>query len=159
MERFVARLAAQGVRPKVIEQPVPKEDYEGLGYLSRKLKMPVCADESAYAVSDVVRLIHKYKITALNIKLTKFGLLRAREVWALARAKGVKLMMGEMVEGELASVCAAQFAAGLGGLDFIDLDTPFFIKGAVRRGGRLLAGNGVYQLGKIKAGLGCAPQG
>lgn len=157
-ERFVRKLAANGIRPAVIEQPVAKDDFEGLGYLARKLKAPVCADESAYAIPDAVHLINKRKVTALNIKLTKFGLLRAREVWALARAKGVKLMMGEMVEGELASLCAAQFAAGLGGFDFIDLDTPFFIKHAVANSGKLIAGNGVYRIGRIKAGLGCTPQ-
>lgn len=157
-ERFVKLLARKGVVPRVIEQPVPKDDHEGLGYLSRRLKMPVCADESAYSVSDAVRLIKNKRVTAINIKLTKLGLLRAREVWALARAKGVKLMMGEMLETELASACAAQFASGLGGFDFIDLDTPFFIKPGKMKGGRHILPNGVYDIKSVKAGIGYAPQ-
>jgi len=157
-ERFTASLAKRGVVPGVIEQPVAKGDHEGLGYLSRKLKVPVCADESAYSVSDVVSLIKKKQVTAVNIKLAKFGLLRAREVWALARAAGVKLMMGEMLETELASMCAAQFAAGLGGFDFIDLDTPLLLKERVMRGGRYISGSGVYDVGAVKAGIGYAPR-
>lgn len=156
-ERFVKQLAGRGVVPRVIEQPVPKDDHEGLGYLSRRFKMPVCADESAYSVSDAVRLIKNRSVTAINIKLTKLGLLRAREVWALARAKGVKLMMGEMLETELASACAAQFASGLGGFDFIDLDTPFFIKHGTMKGGRHILPNGVYDIKSIRAGIGYAP--
>ena len=156
-ERFVKRLAQKGVRPGVIEQPVAKDDHEGLGYLSRRLKMPVCADESAYSVSDAVSLIKKKRVTAINIKLTKLGLLRAREVWALAGAAGVKLMMGEMLETELASTCAAQFASGLGGFDFIDLDTPFFIRQKVMKGGGHISQNGVYDIKGIKAGIGYTP--
>ncbi len=37
-------------------------------------------------------------------------------------------MMGEMLESSLSSACAAHFAGGLGGFDFIDLDTPFLLK-------------------------------
>lgn len=157
-ERFVAELGKNGIVPVVVEQPVARGDHEGLGYLSRKLKVPVCADESVYSVSDAVELIRKKRVTAINIKLAKFGLLRAREVWALARAAGVKLMMGEMLETELASTCAAQFAAGLGGFDFIDLDTPLLIKEKVLRGGRYISSGGVYDIAAIKAGIGYSPQ-
>ncbi|HBB68221.1 MAG: hypothetical protein A2X28_03130 [Elusimicrobia bacterium GWA2_56_46] len=157
-EHFVSKLAKAGIVPGVIEQPVARDDREGLAYLSRKLKIPVCADESAYSVADVVELIRKKQVTAINIKLAKFGMLRAREVWALARAAGVKLMMGEMLETELASVCAAQFASGLGGFDFIDLDTPLLIKEKVMRGGRYISSCGVYDIAAIKAGIGYVPR-
>jgi len=156
-ERFVAQLEKQGIVPGVIEQPVAKEDHEGLAYLSRKLKVPVCADESAYSVSDAVGLIRRRQVTAINIKLAKLGMLRAREVWALARAAGIKLMMGEMLETELASMCAAQFASGLGGFDFIDLDTPLLIKERSMSGGRHISSDGVYDIGSVRAGIGYVP--
>jgi len=157
-ERFVAALAKKGIVPGVIEQPVAKLDHKGLGYLSRKLKVPVCADESAYSVADAVSLIKKRQVTAINIKLAKLGMLRAREVWSLARAAGIKLMMGEMLETELASMCAAQFAAGLGGFDFIDLDTPLLIKGSTMKGGRHISPAGVYDIPSVKAGIGYSPR-
>jgi len=78
-------------------------------------------------------------------------------VWALARAAGVKLMIGQMLETELSSVCAAQFASGLGGFDFIDLDSPFLIKRSVMRGGRHISPEGVYDVPGIKRGIGYAP--
>ena len=158
-EGFIKKLARMGIQPAVLEQPVKKDDLDGLAYLSRRLPMPVCADESAYSLDDVFKLIRRKAVTAVNIKLTKLGFLRAREVWALARAKGVKLMMGEMLESELASSAAAAFAGGLGGFDFIDLDTPFFIKGSGMKGASFLFGDGVYSLARVKAGIGVVPGG
>ncbi len=155
--KFIKELARRGIRPEVLEQPVPKDDIDGLAWLSRRLPMPVCADESAYSLDDVFNLIKKKAVTAINIKLTKLGFLRAREVWALARAKGLKLMMGEMVESELASAAAAQFAGGLGGFDFIDLDIPFFIRNSGMTGASFLSRDGVYSLDRVKAGIGIAP--
>ena len=156
--KFILVLGKKGIVPAVFEQPVAKDDYDGLTWLSKKLKMPVCADESAYSVNEVFHLLAIKAVTAVNIKLTKFGFLKAREVWALARAKGVKLMMGEMVESELASGVSAQFAGGLGGFDFIDLDIPFFIKGSGMRGAGFISRDGVYSLDKIRAGTGVVPE-
>ena len=156
-EKFINDLARRGIRPQVLEQPVAKDDIEGLAYLSRKLPMPVCADESAYSLDDVFSLIRKKAVSAVNIKLTKLGFLRAREVWTLARASGIKLMMGEMLESELASAAAAHFAGGLGGFDFIDLDTPFFIKDSGMRGASFLSKDGVYSLDGVGAGIGVVP--
>lgn len=156
-EKFLKELMRRGIRPEVVEQPVKKDDIDGLAYLSRRLPMPVCADESAYSLDDVFNLIRRNAVTAVNIKLTKLGFLRAREVWALARAKGVKLMMGEMLESELASCAAAHFAGGLGGFDFIDLDTPFFIKDSGMKGASFLSSDGVYSLDRVRAGIGVKP--
>ncbi len=158
-EKFLKELMRRGIRPEVVEQPVKKDDIDGLAYLSRRLPMPVCADESAYSLDDVFNLIRRKAVTAVNIKLTKLGFLRAREVWALARAKGVKLMMGEMLESELSSAASAHFAGGLGGFDFIDLDTPFFIKDSGMRGASFLSGDGVYSLDRVRAGIGVTPEG
>jgi L-alanine-DL-glutamate epimerase-like enolase superfamily enzyme len=156
-EKFLKELMRRGIRPEVVEQPVKKDDIDGLAYLSRRLPMPVCADESAYSLDDVFNLIRRNAVTAVNIKLTKLGFLRAREVWALARAKGIKLMMGEMMESELATCAAAHFAGGLGGFDFIDLDTPFFIKDSGMKGASFLSSDGVYSLDKVRAGIGIKP--
>jgi L-alanine-DL-glutamate epimerase-like enolase superfamily enzyme len=156
-EKFIRELGRRGIRPQVVEQPVPKGDDDGLAWLTRRLPMPVCADESAYSLDDVFRMIRKNAVSAVNIKLTKLGFLRAREVWSLARAHGIKLMMGEMLESELASAASAAFAGGLGGFDFIDLDTPFFIKDSGMKGASFLSRDGVYSLDRVKAGIGVTP--
>ena len=62
-------------------------------------------------------------------------------------------MIGGMMESNLAMTTSAHLAAGLGCFDFIDLDTPFFIKGEVNRNSYLSV-DGVYDLSKVKAGIG-----
>jgi L-alanine-DL-glutamate epimerase-like enolase superfamily enzyme len=47
---------------------------------------------------------------------------------AAARASGLGLMIGGMVETPLAMTVSACLAAGQGGFAFVDLDTPFFMK-------------------------------
>ena len=83
----------------------------------------------------------------------KTGILHARKIALLAQAAGVKLMIGGMMESSLAMTTSAHVAAGLGCFDFIDLDTPFFIKKGWDKN-PFLSSSGVYDLGKVKAGIG-----
>jgi L-alanine-DL-glutamate epimerase-like enolase superfamily enzyme len=131
---FIKKLAGSGIIPEVIEQPVQRNDYDGLKFLTKKLSIPICADESVYSLDDAVMVLTKGCVSAINIKLMKYGILRAKEIYYLAKSKNIKLMIGEMMETELSSMCAAHFAAGLGGFDFIDLDSPLFIKDKVMTG-------------------------
>ena len=93
---------------------------------------------------------------AVNIKFVKFGIRGARQAVEIAKNAGLKLMMGVMMESPLATTAAAHFAAGLGGFDFIDLDSPYFMKDKITQGYEIGVG-GVYDLRKIKAGIGVVP--
>ena len=155
--KFIKTLEKYKVFPLVFEQPTAKDDYDGLKFLSGKLKMPVCADESVSSVEDAFKIIKNGYASAMNIKLMKFGLLRAKEIHNLARIKNIKLMMGEMLESSLSSSCAAHFAGGLGGFDFMDLDTPFFIKDKIMDSGAIIKRSGLYEINKVKKGIGVKP--
>jgi len=154
--KFMKELNKRNVFPAVFEQPALREDFDGLKFLSGKLNVPVCADESASTFEDAFRII-KYGCSAINIKLMKFGLLRSREIFNLAKAKGTKLMIGEMLESPLSSVCAAHFAAGLDGFDFIDLDTPFFLKTNPTQDRGIIRKNGIYEVSGVCSGIGVEP--
>lgn len=151
--QFLKLLNRVGIVPDLIEQPVPKADWEGLKRVTRESKVCVCADESASSLSDAVRIIKEKAAGAINIKLMKTGLVHALEISRLAHAAGVKLMIGGMMESNLAMTASAHLATGLGYFDFIDLDTPFFIKGEVARN-PYLSPQGVYDLSKVKIGIG-----
>lgn len=155
--RFLRLLRRAGVRPALVEQPVARGDWEGLKVVSRLAGIPVCADESVSSLSDAVRVIREKAGQVINIKLMKFGLFQAREICLLARAHGIKLMIGGMMEGSLAMTAAAHLASGLGGFDYVDLDTPFFMKRESIRN-PYLSSRGVYDLRKVKAGIGVIPQ-
>jgi len=154
--QFLKQLRKIGIVPVLIEQPVAKADWEGLKQVTRESKVCVCADETSSSLADALRIIKEKAAGAINVKLMKTGLVHALEISRLAHAAGVKLMIGGMMESNLAMTCSAHLAAGLGYFDFIDLDTPFFIKGEAARN-PYLSTQGVYDLSKVKTGIGIVP--
>ncbi len=157
MLKFLKVLRAKGVCPALLEQPVPKADWEGLRDLTRCAGVLVCADESVGCYAEAVRAIRTKTISAINIKFMKSGILESVDIARLAKAKGIKLMIGAMMESSLAITASAHFAAGIGGIDFIDLDTTFFIKGPLARSSYLNA-KGCFDLSAAGAGIGVIPR-
>ena len=153
---FLKHTAKAGIQVDLIEQPVPKADWDGLKKVTRSTKVVVCADESASNLAQAVRIIKEKAAGAINIKLMKTGFAHAVAISSLARANNVQLMIGGMMESPLAMSASAHLAAGLGCFDFIDLDTPFFIKDGLRRH-PFLNSRGVYNLSAAKAGIGIIP--
>jgi L-alanine-DL-glutamate epimerase-like enolase superfamily enzyme len=169
MLRFLKELSKKGCRPVMIEQPVPKEDWEGLSQVSRESGITVLADEGVRSLADAVRIVRGRLAGGINIKLMKFGVFRSAEIARLARSAGLKLMIGCMMESVLAITAAAHLASGLGGFDYIDLDTPFFVRPS--EGDRLnkhpinlspsvrhLSANGIYDLRRMREGIGVMPK-
>ncbi len=104
----------------MIEQPVSVA--EGPEALRRAMEaahpVPVIADESAVNAGDVPALASC--VSGVNVKLAKCGgIRRALEQVHTARALGMKVMLGCMVETSLGIVAAAQIS---GFFDFVDLD-------------------------------------
>jgi L-alanine-DL-glutamate epimerase-like enolase superfamily enzyme len=141
------------IRPLMLEQPVYKEDYEGLRYVTQHTTVPVAADESASSSAAVARLLAMGAVNVVNIKLMKAGIVEALDIAALCRASHTPLMIGAMIESRLAISAAAHFAAGLGGFRYIDLDTPMLLAEDPFSGGYEQRG-GIYDLVGIEAGLG-----
>jgi L-Ala-D/L-Glu epimerase len=80
----------------------------------------------------------------------------ALAIAAAARAAGLDLMIGGMIEGRMAIGASACFAAGIGGFAFVDLDTPLFLATDPFEGGYAQRGPEI-DLGPIEAGHGAAP--
>lgn len=134
-QAFLAGLERAGVPLALLEQPVPPEDLAGMAELTRASRIPICADESARSAQDVLRLIRERAAHGINIKTMKCGVVESLMMWHLARAAGMELMIGGMVESTLAMSLSAHLAAGLGGFHYADLDTPLFIARHPFRGG------------------------
>ena len=155
---LVRELREQGVRITLFEQPVPKHDRLGLKFVSEQSGVPVAADESVFVASDVMELAAIGAVNVVNIKLMKSGLVEGMDIAAVCRAAHIRLMIGGMIESKLAMCCSAHFAAGQGGFDYIDLDTPFLLADNPFEGGYEVE-KGIYKLGHIRAGIGCWPVG
>jgi L-Ala-D/L-Glu epimerase len=109
-------LKAYGV--EFLEQPLPPDDLEGLAAVRRRGVLPVIADESCLVASDVSRLAGA--VDGINIKLAKCGSLReALRMIATARAHGMLVMVGCMIESSLGITAAAQLTPLV---DAADLD-------------------------------------
>jgi len=119
----------------LFEQPTAKLDLDGLRRVREQGGVPVAADESACSAADVLALIAARAVDAINIKTMKCGILEAMDMIAVARAAGLRLMIGGMVESQLSMTVSACLAAGQGGFSFVDLDTPWFLKDSPFVGG------------------------
>jgi L-Ala-D/L-Glu epimerase len=123
---------------ELLEQPVAPHDLNGLRLVRDRLPIPVIADESCVTATDIPRLVGA--VDGINIKLSKCGGLReALGMIATARAHGLLVMAGCMVETSLGISAAAHFAPLL---DFADLDGAALLQddpyeGATIRGGTI----------------------
>ena len=119
--------------------------------------VPVAADETAADVGAALRLIQERAAHAVNIKLMKCGIVEALDIAALCRAARLRLMIGGNVESILAMTTSACFAAGQGGFDYVDLDTPLFLAENPFDGGMTYHG-AIVDLSRIAAGHGVTPK-
>jgi L-alanine-DL-glutamate epimerase-like enolase superfamily enzyme len=122
-------------RVTLFEQPCGRFDFDGLRRVREHAGTRVAADESACSASDVLRLTLERAVNVINIKTMKSGLFEALDMITVARASGLGLMIGGMVESKLAMTVSACLAAGQGGFEFVDLDTPWFLEDAPFTGG------------------------
>lgn len=146
-------LREMGIKPALFEQPVARDDVEGLVRVHREGRVAVAADESAGSAADVRILLRARAVQVVNIKLMKCGINEAMEMAWLAREAGLKLMIGGLVESTLGMTVSACFAAGSGGYSFVDLDTPLFLASEPLRGGMTYEGDSL-KFTHIKAGHG-----
>jgi L-Ala-D/L-Glu epimerase len=102
----------------VLEQPLPPEQLDGLAEIRRRADIPLIADESCETAADIPRLVGK--VDGINIKLAKCGSLReAIRMIAIARAHGMTVMVGCMIESSIGITAAAHFTPLV---DIVDLD-------------------------------------
>jgi L-alanine-DL-glutamate epimerase-like enolase superfamily enzyme len=154
---LLSDLRARGVVPILFEQPVPGDDLSGMAEVARRGGVPVAADESVASAADVLAVAAAGAARVVNIKPMKSGVAGALAIAETARAAGLGLMIGGMVEARLAMSLSACLAAGLGGFAFVDLDTPLFLASDPFTGGYAQEGERL-DLWPIEAGHGVTPR-
>jgi L-alanine-DL-glutamate epimerase-like enolase superfamily enzyme len=124
---------------ELVEQPLPAGDLEAMVELRRLSPLPLIADESVHRATDIPRLARAFD--GINIKLMKCGGIgEALRMIAAARAHGMQIMLGCMIETSLAITAAAHISPLV---DYADLDGNILISndpfmGATLEGGRLV---------------------
>ena len=119
---------ADGLTVECYEQPCGAGDLAGMAEVTARAPVPVVADESFRGAGDLDRLLSARAATAVNLKLTKLGgPLAALSLGRRARAAGLRLMAGAMVETRVGLLAMAHVVTALGGVDWVDLDTAFLL--------------------------------
>ena len=148
LERMARYQEKYGI--EFFEQPLPKTDRKGYRRLMAETRSTIIVDESVTSARDVSRwagLAH-----GINIKLMKSGGIReALAMVTAARAAGLSVMLGCMVESSVGISAAAQIAPLV---DYCDLDGNLLISDDPFDGVRGAAG--LLQLGD-RPGLGVRP--
>jgi L-Ala-D/L-Glu epimerase len=106
-----------------VEQPLAKDNWDGMKILYEKSSLPLMADETCVRESDVEKC--KNYFHGINIKLTKCsGITPARRMIEKARELDLKVMIGCMNESTIGSAAIAQLAPML---DYVDMDGPLLL--------------------------------
>lgn len=106
-----------------VEQPLAKDDWDGMKILFEQSVLPLIADESCVAESDVEKCHGHFH--GINIKLTKCsGITPARRMITRAKELGMKVMVGCMNESSVGTAAIAQLAPML---DYVDMDGPLLL--------------------------------
>ncbi len=119
-----------------VEQPLPVEAIDDMAWLTDKSPLPTIADEAIRGPEDIISVYGAYD--GINIKLMKAGGMRAaHQMINTARALGMKVMIGCMIESSCAVTAAAQLSPAV---DWADLDGNLLINNDVFEGLRIIEG-------------------
>jgi muconate cycloisomerase len=93
------------------EQPVPREDIDGLAAVRRKVGIPIMADESVFTVKEALDVIRREAADIISIYPGKNGgILKAQTIAKMAEAAGIPCHIGSNLELEVGSAAMAHLA-------------------------------------------------
>lgn len=119
-----------------VEQPMPKEMADDIAWLTEHSPLPIIGDEGVQRLKDVYKAKGIY--SGINIKLMKStGMREAHKMLTLARALGMKVMLGCMTETSCAISAASQLSPMV---DWADLDGALLISNDVYDGTKIING-------------------
>ncbi len=135
-----------------VEQPMDKAAIDDTAWLRERSPLPIIADEFLQRLPDVRRAAQAYD--GINIKLMKStGMHEAYKMAVLARALGMKVMLGCMTETSCAVSAAAQLAPIV---DWADLDGNLLIANDIFDGMKIVDGKVTLN---NRPGIGVVPVG
>ncbi len=120
--KLIPQLEKLGV--ELVEQPLAKDNWEGMKILFRESALPLYADEACVFETDVEKCRDHFH--GINIKLTKCsGITPARRMISRAKELGMKVMIGCMNESTVGSAAIAHL---LPFIDHVDMDGPLLLE-------------------------------
>ncbi|WP_444685419.1 dipeptide epimerase [Alkalicoccus luteus] len=152
----IQEMSERGLPVELIEQPVHRQDLNGLKQVTDAVSIPVMADESVFSLEDARRVLEGRCADMINIKLMKAGgIYMAQKICTLADAYRVPCMVGSMIESRLGISAAAHFAGSSRAITHYDFDAPLLMKEDKWTGGLRYEGAAMHL--QQEPGLGIHP--
>lgn len=137
---LIRRSNERGARVAMFEQPVRKDDIEGMKFVRDHCPLPVAADETVFTPEDALKVIRTGAADMINIKVAKCGILGALEIVSLCRVANLGIMIGAMMESKIGLAASVHLACGFGNFVHHDLDSVYLLKPFECEGGFKLDG-------------------
>jgi len=104
----------RGSRPDLLEQPIERDDTDGLKNIRNRVRCPLSADESVGSIREAATLIREQAVDAFSIKVSKNGgLSKAKKIAEMAHAFGLKILMNSMLEFGITQAASLQLGCTL----------------------------------------------
>ena len=101
-------------RPVLLEQPIKRDDIEGLKRIRSRAPCPLSADEGVASIREATTLIREQAVDAFSIKISKNGgLSKAKTIADMAHAFGLKILMNSMFDFGITQAASLQLGCVL----------------------------------------------
>ncbi len=98
----------------LVEQPLPAWNIPGMARLRERSAVPLMADECVFSTHDMLDVARAGAADVVSLKLVKHGgLLATRDIAAVARAAGIGLYGGCLLESSIGAAAHLHVFAGL----------------------------------------------
>ena len=146
--RMLDALRRAKIDVELFEQPLRADDFAGMRKVAGCSPVPMILDETVLDADACRRVIEERLGDGVNIKIAKSGIAESAAILKLARAAGLKLMVGCMTETMVGLSAGIRMAAGSGAFDYVDLDAAHLLHSG-RRFDDITIDGPVYRIGEV----------
>ena len=137
-KKLLPQLQQLGVT--MVEQPLPRHQWEEMTELKALSPIPLFADEASQEEKDVARCAQAFH--GINIKLTKCGgITPAMRMIKEARTLNLNIIVGSMNESTIGAAAVAHL---LPAIDMVDMDGPLLLSEDLATGLTFNQGNVLF---------------